>query len=295
MGELQEPQYYYIREAAQLTGLSQQLIRKWENRYHIVHPQRLANGYRVYTFADLLTLKQLKALRDQGKSIKQAVQEVITEKKPDYSSQVEESPHVAKMIEKGTNYDEDGLMFLLQQANHQYGLARFLQHTIQPFLEKIGELWEKAAWDESQETVATLVVRDFLTQISRNFNNHLEAPHAIGFCLPNEYHEVPLQILLLQLKMKGWRTTRIGASPKFSAIETLIGRMQPQKVMLSATTVIPFQKDKHLMERLDRIAENYPHIDFYIGGKGVWHYTEIIKPKHMHVSFPIDDLTASHE
>ena len=39
----------YIKDVAEMTGLSEQQIRKWENRYHIVKPERLANGYRVYS------------------------------------------------------------------------------------------------------------------------------------------------------------------------------------------------------------------------------------------------------
>ena len=298
MEESQE-KHFYIKEIAELTGLSEQLIRKWENRYHIIQPERLDNGYRLYTFDDLLILKELKELREQGKSMKQAIQAVVIKQNSTgfarKFTQVEKSPNVEKMVERGAVYDEDGLMFLLRQSHHQYGLNLFLQNTVQFFLEEIGDLWEKGEWDESQETVSSLVVKDFLTQISRNFNHNLKAPHALGFCLPDEYHEIPLQILLLQMKVKGWRTTRIGASPKFSAMERLIEHMQPQKVLFSASTVIPFQQNENLLEKLDQLAKKYAHISFYIGGKGVWDYTKIVKPTYMHISFSVDDITTSIE
>ncbi len=290
MEELQG-RYYYIKEVAGLTGLSEQLIRKWENRYHVIQPQRLDNGYRLYTFDDLSTLKELKALRDQGKSMKQAIHSVVAEKSSTYTLRsVEKSPNVEKMIEKGTIYDEKGLEFLLQQSHHQYGLDLFLQNTVQPFLEEIGGLWENGEWDESQETVSSLVVKDFLTQIGRNFNHNLEAPHAVGFCLPGELHEIPLQILLLQLQVKGWRTTRVGASPKFSSIERLIEHMRPQKVLFSASTGIPFQQDENLLEKLDQLAERYMYTSFYIGGRGVYNYKSIVNLKHMDISFTIEDI-----
>ncbi|MDQ0220595.1 MerR family transcriptional regulator [Peribacillus cavernae] len=298
MEELQEKRFY-IKEIADLTGLSEQLIRKWENRYHIVQPERLDNGYRVYTFDDLLTLKELKKFRDQGKSMKLAIQATVAKQGTtgliDKLNQVEKSPNVEKMVEKGTVYDEDGLMFLLRQSHYQYGLDLFLQNTVRPFLEEVGDLWEKGEWDESQETVSSLVVKDFLTQVSRNFNFNLKAPHALGFCLPDELHEIPLQILLLQMKMKGWRTTRIGASPKFSTIERLIKYMQPQKVLFSASTVIPFQQNEYLLEKLDQLAKKYAHILFHIGGEGIWDYTKVVKPTYMHVSFSVEDITTSTE
>src|SRR5690625_819501 len=313
---------YYIKEVSELTGISEQLIRKWENRYQIVKPERLDNGYRIYTYEDIVTLKSLKNLRDQNYSLKDAVniiaeKQVLNQKTP---KEVTSSPYVADLIKAGTIYDEEKLMTLLNQANQQYGLDLFLKNTVQPFLKEIGRLWQEKAWDESQETISSLVlrsicvkkslttkldivswdesqetisslvVRDFLTQIDRSFSNNIDDPLILGFCLPNENHEIPLQILLLQLEIRGWRTIRIAASPKFSSIEKLIERIKPKKVLLSASSLQPFQRDSDLLDKLDKIANKQSHISLYIGGSGVWKYTDIVKPKHLMISYTIDDI-----
>lgn len=287
-------EFYYIKDVSDLTGLSEQLIRKWESRYKIVNPERLPNGYRIYTHDDVLILKSLKNLRDQGYSVKDAINMIAEQKKLSHTKSKlnlsEPSPFVSMLIESGAKYDEESIMLLLKQANQQYGLDLFLQNTVQPFLKKIGDLWKNKKWDESQETVSSLVVRDFLTELSRSFPNNVDAPTVLGFCLPNERHEIPLQILLLQLEIRGFRTIRVAPSPKFSSIEQLITRIKPEKVLLSGSTIQPFQKDVNLFENLDRIAENYPNISFYIGGYGVWKYTEVVKPKHMTVSYTIEDI-----
>lgn len=289
-----QKKYFYIKEVADLTGVSEQLIRKWEKRYQIIQPKRLANGYRIYTYEDLLILKELQALRTQGITMQQAIQGVLDKRKEDIAdskfNKVSKSSYVEKMIQYGANYDEDQLLFLLKKSNYEFGLDLFLQNTIQPFLEDIGDLWESEEWDESQETVSSLVVKDYLTEISRNFNNNSNAPYALGICLPHELHEIPLQIMLLQLKMRGWRTTMIGASPKFTVIETLIERLQPDTVLFSATTLTPFQQNDKLLMKLDEIAANYPEIRFFIGGAGVWDFTKIVKPKHMTISYTVDDV-----
>src|SRR5699024_7791553 len=111
-----------------------------------------------------------------------------------------------------------------------------------PFLKEIGRLWQEKAWDESQETISSLVVRDFLTQIDRSFSNNIDAPLILGFCLPNENHEIPLQILLLQLEIRGWRTIRIAASPKFSSIEKLSERIKPKKSVVISFNFATFSK-----------------------------------------------------
>src|SRR5699024_11657725 len=131
------------------------------------------------------------------------------------------NPNGCKIIERCDIYEEENLNLLIKQANHEYGLDLFLKNTVQPFLRKVGSIWKSKEWDESQETISSLVVRDFLTELNRNFPINVDAPIVLGFCLPNERHEIPLQILLLQLEIRGWRTIRVAPSPKFSAIEQL--------------------------------------------------------------------------
>lgn len=287
--------HYFIKDASEMTGISEQLIRKWEKRYHLIQPKRLDNGYRVYSMNDILLLKDIKKKRDEGHSIKKSIQKVLVKRKEEERASllynVKKSPYVDKLVMSGTNYKEERIASLLKQANDEYGLDQFLVNTVQPFLLEIGELWHNQTWDESQETVSSLVVRDFLSEISRNFEYNEDGPHVLGINLPGEYHEIPLQMLLLQMSLRGWNTTRTGSSQKFSSIETLIEHIQPTKVLFSATTLIPFQEDKTLFEKLDLIGKKHPHISFYIGGSGVWSYTEIIKPKYMTISYSIEDIT----
>ena len=63
---------FAIQQVADITGLSKQVIRKWEERYGIIQPKRLDNGYRVYSQEDVKTLLKIKLLSEQGHSLKQA-------------------------------------------------------------------------------------------------------------------------------------------------------------------------------------------------------------------------------
>lgn len=67
-----EKPLYFIKQVSEITGLSKLVIRKWEERYQIVIPKRLDNGYRVYTEADVTKILSVKDLTDQGYSVKQA-------------------------------------------------------------------------------------------------------------------------------------------------------------------------------------------------------------------------------
>ena len=63
---------YNITQVADMTGLSKQVIRKWEERYGIVQPKRLDNGYRIYSKNEVSTLLYVKSLIDKGQTVKQA-------------------------------------------------------------------------------------------------------------------------------------------------------------------------------------------------------------------------------
>src|SRR5680860_992394 len=68
-----DTQKYRIKSVASSTGLSTHVIRKWEARYHLVHPQRAPNGYRLFTEDDIQFL-YLKSQLDHGESIGQLAQ-----------------------------------------------------------------------------------------------------------------------------------------------------------------------------------------------------------------------------
>ena len=186
--------------------------------------------------------------------------------------------------------NEQGMNLTLQQAYHHFGLDTFLTSVVIPFLKEVGHRWEKGQWSEYQESLASLVVRDFLIQIRRNFQYREDAPLILGACLPYEQHEVPVHIILLQVMLRGWKTILIGASPAPGSIESFVQKLKPKKVLLSATTTIPFNQNPHLLENLDQFAAHYKDTEFYLGGAGSIEYTRDMKFNALHVTNSIEDL-----
>ena len=289
---------FTIQQVADMTGLSKQVIRKWEERYDIIQPKRLENGYRVYSQEDVKMLLKIKLLSEQGHSLKQAALLVKeSDEDPEVPIQKGKSPndeqwneYVFQLLEKGRHCDEIELNFILKQAYHHVGLERFLTNIVVPFLKEVGKKWENHEWDEYQESVSSLVVRDFLVQIRRNYQYRESAPFVLGACLPYEHHEVPLHLVLLRFMMKGWKTQLIGASPAPGAIESLVCKLKPNVVLLSATTTIPFETDPQLLRRLDQFAEKQNDIAFYLGGQGAVTYISDYKPRAIRVTNSIEDI-----
>lgn len=275
MGRATTNNRYYIQQVADMTGLSKQVIRKWEERYDLIRPERLPNGYRIYSEKDINLLLHVKTLSEEGMPIRQAVQladkmkeEIVPSLKEPSLQKGRLNEFVLQLLEKGNRCDELELMITLQQANYEVGLSALLDQVIKPFLQEVGDRWERGEWDEYQESVSSLAVRDYLVQLRRNNQHHPEAPVALAACLPYERHEIPLHLVLLQFMLKGWRTFLVGASPAPGSIEAVIQKIRPDIVILSASTSIPFEEEPDLLKKLDAFAAKQPNSHFFIGGKG---------------------------
>lgn len=266
---MQQTDTFFIQQVAMMTGLSKQVIRKWENRHQIVTPLRLQNGYRQYTIADIQTLMHVKKLTEEGYSLQQCAQIVQSSKQqmPPKSGQANE--YVLRILEFGTLCDEDNMTIYLHKAYNEHGLDHFLREVVIPLMQEVGNRWETNKWDEYQEALTSLTVRDFLVQIRRSFKVHPSAPLVLGACLPSEQHEIPILIVLLQMMMKGYRTAMIGASPAVGAIESLTKQLRPSFVFLSATTSFPFEEHPHVLQKLELFAANQRATTFFIGGAGI--------------------------
>ncbi|RST75423.1 MerR family transcriptional regulator [Siminovitchia acidinfaciens] len=290
---------YYIKQVADMTGLSRQVIRKWEERYGLIEPKRLENGYRVYSQTDINKLLKAKKLTEQGQPIKQASEIVkalfeqngqLVNEIPDKKMYEPLNEFVLDLLEKGARCSEIGLQFTLQQAYGKLGLEQFISSIAIPFLKEVGDKWERGEWDEYQEAVSSLIFRDYLVQIRRNYWQNPESPFALGACLPNEQHEIPLHLLLLQAMIKGWKTQLIGASPAPQSIQSLVDRIMPDIVLLSATTTAPFDHDPSLFSTMENFAASKPSIEFYIGGEGASRYLENKKTTSIHLVRSLDEV-----
>jgi DNA-binding transcriptional MerR regulator len=288
---------YSIQQVSEITGLSKQVIRKWEERYQIVQPQRLENRYRVYSESDINTILKIKALVEKGHTIKQAAS--IIDQEPIILDTVwknnfnyeELNDYVLELLKEGTNCDENGMNLILQQAYHQKGLDFFIHSVVIPFLREVGARWENGQWGEYQEALASMAVRDYLVELRRNFKYREQAPTLMGACLPNEQHEVPVLLLLLQAMLKGWKTILIGSSPADGSIERAVQKLLPVKVILSATTTFPFEKDLELVTRLEQFASECKRTSFYIGGPGaVEYFSRERELQYIHLTHSLDEV-----
>lgn len=294
---------YSIQQVADLTGLSKQVIRKWEERYNIIHPQRLDNGYRIYTTQEILTLKQIQTLIAQGMTVKQAIANLQNDHfvpNPDAQIIFSESPVtpldgytkqlINSLLKEGFEGNDGQMMHILQKAHHSLGIKPVIYEIIIPFLYEVGNRWHSGEWEEYKEALASQVIRDFLANLRRTLHVEEHAPLVLGSCLPLERHEIPLHIILLQFMLLGYRSVMLGASPAPKAIEASIEKTKPQIVILSSLTTAGLEDHLKTIYELDDFAENYPKTRFYIGGVGAMEMLTAKPLKNIQLTNNLDDI-----
>ena len=282
--------WYRIRQVAEQTGLSPQLIRKWEERYQAITPHRLENGYRVYHQEDVNRLLQLKHLVEAGYSIKNAVL-LLRNNAADYAehfpaesatpeltfgqeysreSHAEvDKPVVDELLRLGEKSETGQMRALLELELAKHGIHHVVYAVIIPFLRQVGALWESGDWTEYQEHIASLEVRDFLVnfRLRTNVSNH--GPLLLAACVPGERHDIMLQIILLEATLRGWKTNFLGASPAEQALADAVQHLFPDVVILSVTTSGSLEDKPAFLGELSELSTHLSDVRFYIGGPGL--------------------------
>lgn len=309
-----------IKQVAKETGLTEQVIRKWEQRYAAVTPRRLENGYRIYSTDDVRRLLRLKQLVAEGIPVSRAVRLLENQNPEDTSRAYDTSFHTGTESISPTEGSslptqdyfesrwvlpllaaaEDGALHvlesLLQRGYAMYGLQTLVHRVILPFLHAVGQKWENGTWTEDQEHLASLTVRNFF--IRRFADLPITAattPTLLTSCVPGERHDIMLQIVGLEAVRLGYVAAFLGPSPAPGAIERAVIRMKPVALLLSMSTTEPLQYlpgGEQWFLGLDEFAAKHPQTRFFLGGPG-WLVTKWTN--HLRQIKPVSDLQTCTE
>lgn len=291
---------YTIQQVAEMTGLSKQVIRKWEDRYGIIQPERLENGYRIYSSEEVTLLKKVVQYSNKGYTIKQAAEYAKTELAQEATQPITPLPlqkdskeydvYLNLLLEAGEVGNDAVILHLLQKAHNLYGIQTLLDAIIVPFMTKVGQLWCDKIWGEYQEAISSQTVRDFLTNLRRTIYVPTDSPLIVGSCLPGEHHENPMHIILVKCMLHGYQTKMLGAAPAPMAIESTIAMLKPQIVLLTGSTyAVTADKGKSILT-LDEFAATMPNTKFFIGGHGVIGLKEKLNLQHLNEAHSLDEI-----
>ncbi len=259
-----------IRELSRRIGVSTDLLRKWEQRYAVLNPQRTAGNQRLYSRVDEARARVMLRHLNDGMPAAQAAELAISTRfqiAPDATTATA-TPTVAQVAQTTAamqaaleRYDETTADQALETLLRISPATTVIGEVLLPYLHDIGERWQHGQLSIAQEHFATAFIHSRLLGLARGWDRGL-GPRALLACPPQEQHTLGLIAFGIALHHIGWRITYLAADTPIPMIAEAAATTHPRLIVISAAT------PDHLTPALPQLRELRPHNTVAIAGAG---------------------------
>ena len=227
-----------IRTVAKLTGINPVTLRAWERRYNLIRPQRTPKGHRLYTEQDIVRIKDVLKLLDQGISISQTKSLLDHASAQILPASVLDSGDVwqnyqEKMLQAIEGFDEQALDNSYNDALSLYPVDIINLRLTTPLLRMLGERWRERRTGIAEEHFFSVFLRNKLGTRIHHTNQRSNGPQLLLACLPGEYHEIGLLLFALAAVDQGYRVLLLGANTPLDQLPDVINKRACEAVVLS--------------------------------------------------------------
>lgn len=254
---MSEPSYR-IQVAAQISGLSEPLIRAWERRYRVLKPSRTASGYREYSEADIEVLKRLKELTSRGVSISQAaallpgIRRELKQGKPlKAPGKLQRQRWQEEIFLAAQRLDQHAVESVLDEASRSMPPVAFYAELLAPLLWEVGDRWHHGTVSVAEEHLISFAARERLMSLLSRAPRRAKQ-HVLAACPPDEGHEFGLLGAALRFRHAGWRVTLLGAKTPIEQLLLALRAVEPDLLALSLID------SKGARESLEALADALP-------------------------------------
>ncbi len=218
-----------IAALAQRTGVAPDTLRKWEQRYQILQPDRTSGGQRRYSERDVARVHWLRARLDEGYRIGEAATLLGT-----VGGEPARSPrdHLNRLVESLERGDTAEIGLRLDQAFALLDVDDALDAVVRPLLQTVGERWATGALTVAEEHLVSEAVRSRLGHLLADAGGGVRGV-AVLACAPGERHELGLMMAAIALRRDGWKVVYLGADTPLSDALALARRVQARLLGVS--------------------------------------------------------------
>ena len=229
------------------TGLSTHVIRKWEERYQAITPERNSNGRRFYSSEDIFRLNLLKEAIKTGRLIGQVVDlsndvlnSYIEEDRTIYATNTSKTltgdtlqEISAEYLIAAKKFQEEALSQMLNKAYVEYGLHTMIDHIVPYLMHEIGDAWHKGSIRISHEHLATFKITSFLLKIFDDQKLPETAPLILSATLHDQNHTMGALITAIIARDTGWRSIFLGGNIPAVEIASAVVETHARVLILS--------------------------------------------------------------
>jgi DNA-binding transcriptional MerR regulator/methylmalonyl-CoA mutase cobalamin-binding subunit len=257
------------------TGLSKDVLRIWERRYGFPVPDRDTNGERLYPADQVERLRLIKRLMDQGhrpSKLIAAPAEELTALAPRRSHRTTSAPQadaagLADLLALIKQHDAAGYLQAMQQRLARQGLQRFVQDTVAPLTNQVGDAWEDGSFEVFEEHLFTELTKRLLRQAIAALPAGPRGPRVLLTSVPDEPHILGLLMAESLFALEGAECIPLGTQMPLLEIGRAAEAHRANIVALSFSIAFPQRQIPGLLQQLRLVLPS--SIELWVGGGGV--------------------------
>ncbi len=264
------PNLFSIADIERSTGISRETLRIWERRYGFPAPARDAGGDRRFSGGDLDRLRRIKRLLDQGhrpgKIVPMSVADLaeLDLAMPDggtafVASRYDGFWEYMRQTQSHAAYD------WLRGRLVEEGAAVFVQETLAPLIEAVGDAWAADQLQVHDEHLFSQWVQRLLHAAIGEMPGAAMRPYVLLTTLPEEQHSLGLLMAETLLTQDGARCLSLGVDTPLPEIVAAVQRHQVDVLALSFSLAYPRRRIAAQLAALR--AALPPHCEIWAGGR----------------------------
>jgi MerR family transcriptional regulator, light-induced transcriptional regulator len=245
--------YVRIGELSRRTGVSPELLRAWEQRYALLRPTRSDGGFRLYSPQDEHRVVTMRSHLERGLSAAEAARLTLDEEtRPAPEAELPALALGASELRGALDrLDESAAHAAFDRLLASFSVETVLGEVVMRYLRELGDRWARGEATVAQEHFASQVLRGRLLGLARGWDRG-RGPRALLACMPDEHHDLGLIVFGLGLRGRGWRITFLGPDTPLDTLSDAAATLNPDAVVLAATTAERFESSLIPLRRLAR-------------------------------------------
>ncbi|MGV8897888.1 MAG: MerR family transcriptional regulator [Burkholderiaceae bacterium] len=258
------------------TGLTRDVLRKWEVRYGFPLPDRNERGERTYPPAQLDRLRLIKRLLDRGMrpvkivgldadSLRQLADTCAPTNMvvPPYCP----SRFVEEVLISLKDYDPEILHRVLTQELMRIGLGEFVHARLAHLNEIVGDAWADGQLAIYQEHLYAETVQMLLREAIARLPTDANGPRILLATPPGELHTLGILMVQAQFSLAGARCISLGCQVPMSELVAASNAYRVNVIGLSFSIAYPMRRiAPQLIELRHRLD---PAVQIWAGGQGI--------------------------
>ncbi|MDP2226209.1 MAG: MerR family transcriptional regulator [Moraxellaceae bacterium] len=237
------------------TGVSKELLRMWERRYHFPHPGRDGQGDRIYPMEQVNKLRLLRRLIDAGfrpgKIIELDTPELEKLLRSQSRNPVEMAPEIeTELLEVLQSRDAHRVREYLSHQMIKLGLQTFILNFLQHANFIVGDAWARGVLEIHEEHLYTEQVQALIRGAITNLRAASEGPHIMLTTAPEESHILGILMVEAMLRLDNVDAICFGAQMPVRDIAQAALKHKMHIVALSFSASYPTSKAIEFLEEL---------------------------------------------